>query len=221
MFYSCQRLYTNMCGQSRGADHSTSERVENCFTHPQPLTLVGRDLGSLLGNDFRNPSVVSNPSRNADTMAAIRGLWISKFRTVTSPDNHREDLIGICSVKIQKGRLAATIVSEPRAHNFAANSLLFADVALCFFGGNRLLRYRQRNGKRKRQEDQGRAPQHAASCHVTQVFRLGTRALSVVLFPAVKSAQCVFSPSVFIAARKSDRLAKRTPRSNQSSVSRR
>lgn len=109
--------------------------------------LLFLDLGWSLSHDFRNSSLVADPSRDADLMAAITGLGISKLRTITSPDNHREDLVGISSVEIQKGGLAATALCKASADHFATNSLLLTDMVLCFSRSDRLLRYGKKSGE--------------------------------------------------------------------------
>lgn len=69
------------------------------------------DLRRFVGDCFWAPSVHGDGAGYADCLAAVDLLGGTELRTITPPDQHRENLIGIGLVKVDERRIARLLAA--------------------------------------------------------------------------------------------------------------
>jgi len=96
-----------------------------------PVKSLDFDLGGRVGHYLRGTFVIAYLSSDANMLAAVRFLWIAELRAVTSPDQHRENLVWVRLIEVDEGRVSATSRSVMRTSQVSAHGGCLSDV---FFG---------------------------------------------------------------------------------------
>ena len=95
-------------------------------------SLLNLDLRRLGRNSFRRSPVERYSPRDANVLAAVDRLWITKLRSITPPDYDREDLIRVGLVQVNEGGIPSASRGVVGARNFSAHSGILTYVVLGF-----------------------------------------------------------------------------------------